>query len=168
MIDKKNSVCFSGYRSHKFSSSDDLPAIRANLSKHILHYVQEGYHTFLSGMADGFDMMAAEEVVKVKSNFPSIRFIAVIPCHHWRELSAYEQEIFNQADDLIAISEHAGTKAYHARNRYLVDNSSVLICYYSAETTAQKGGGTKYTINYATQKKLKIINIFDVIQSSYT
>ncbi len=163
MIDKQYSVCFSGYRSHKFSDLDDLHAIRANLSKKILQCVQEGYHTFLSGMADGFDMMAAEEVVKIKLSQPHVKFVAVIPCHNWREISIQEQEIFNQADNLIAIAERVGTKAYHARNRYLVDNASVLICYYSAVTTAQKGGGTKYTINYATQNKLEIINIFNMI-----
>ncbi len=156
MISKEHSVCFSGYRTHKFSETDDLADIQSRLAMTILQYIQRGCHTFISGMADGFDMMAAEEVIKIKKSFPHITFIAAIPCHNWREFTAHEQRIFQQADDVVAIANHAGKKAYHARNRYLVDNASVLICYYSGTP-----GGTKYTINYAKQHNLEIVNIFN-------
>lgn len=41
----------------------------------------------------------------------------------------------------------------HKRNRYLVDNSSVCVCYLTEDT-----GGTAYTVNYAIKSGLKVIN----------
>ena len=42
----------------------------------------------------------------------------------------------------------------HKRNRHLANNSSVCVCYLTEES-----GGTFYTVNYAKQKGLEIINI---------
>jgi len=40
------------------------------------------------------------------------------------------------------------------RNRYLVDHSGVCLCYLTQET-----GGTVYTVGYAGQKGLQVVNI---------
>lgn len=45
-------------------------------------------------------------------------------------------------------------QAFHIRNRYMVDHSSRLICYYDGQL-----GGTDYTVNYARKKGLDIINL---------
>ena len=42
----------------------------------------------------------------------------------------------------------------HKRNRHLVDNSSVCVCYLNRES-----GGTAYTVRYAKEKGLEIVNI---------
>lgn len=42
----------------------------------------------------------------------------------------------------------------HKRNRHLVDNSSVCVCYLNRES-----GGTAYTVNYAKKNGLEIINL---------
>ena len=42
----------------------------------------------------------------------------------------------------------------HKRNRHLVDNSSVCVCYLNKEN-----GGTAYTVDYAGKKGLEIINL---------
>ncbi len=153
-IPKEKSACFSGYRLQKFPPNTNFEKIKLALRNAIADLVQRGYTTFLSGMAEGFDMMAAEEVVKLKTINPHIKFIAVIPCHEFREFSLHDAEIFNQADEVIAVSDKVETKAYHARNRFMVDNSSTLVCYFDG-----KGGGTKYTVNYATLHKKQIINL---------
>ncbi len=153
-MDKRHNVCFSGYRLHKFPDLNQLPAIQAKLACVMQDCVQKGFHTFSVGMADGFDIMAAEEVVKLKELYPNITFVAVIPCHNWREFTPYEEHIMKQADSIIAVAEKATTKSYHRRNRYLVDTSSTLICYHD-----KSPGGTQYTVNYATSQGLEIINI---------
>ena len=40
------------------------------------------------------------------------------------------------------------------RNRHLVDGSSVCIAYLT-----QEKGGTAYTVNYAKQKEVQVINL---------
>ena len=42
----------------------------------------------------------------------------------------------------------------HKRNRHLVDNSSVCVCYLNRES-----GGTAYTVDYAEKQGLEIINL---------
>ena len=43
---------------------------------------------------------------------------------------------------------------YHERNRYMVDNSSKLICYYDGS-----GGGTGYTVEYVKKRSIQIVNL---------
>ena len=40
------------------------------------------------------------------------------------------------------------------RNRHLVDNSSVCVCYLTKDS-----GGTAYTVRYAKEKGLEIVNL---------
>ena len=42
----------------------------------------------------------------------------------------------------------------HKRNRHLVDNSSICICYLT-----ENSGGTFYTVNYAKKQGLTVINL---------
>ena len=42
----------------------------------------------------------------------------------------------------------------HKRNRYMVDNSGLCVCYWIRDK-----GGTAYTVHYAEKEGLKIINI---------
>ncbi len=155
MIDTKHCVCFSGHRLHKLADTA-LAEIQTRLAHVIQEYVQKGFNIFYVGMADGFDMMAAEEVVNVKIKDENIRFIAVIPNHNWREFSEHEKDIFGKADEVIAVAEHAKTKSYHKRNRYMVDNASVLICYYNGAP-----GGTRYTVEYAAKQGLEVVNMWE-------
>lgn len=42
----------------------------------------------------------------------------------------------------------------HKRNRHLVNDSSVCVCYQT-----RLGGGTAYTVGYAKEKGLAIIDV---------
>ena len=61
----------------------------------------------------------------------------------------FENEIMCTKDCKICLKK---------RNRHLVDNSSVCICYLT-----ENKGGTFYTVNYANSKQLKIVNIAELI-----
>ena len=60
------------------------------------------------------------------------------------------------ADEVICLSERYYKGCMYARNRFMVDNSNYCICYMT-ETT----GGTAYTVGYAKQQGLHVINIAD-------
>ena len=62
--------------------------------------------------------------------------------------------IFNQADKVVYISTYYYKRCMHTRNRYLVNNSGVCICYLT-----NSKGNTEYTANCAKQKGLKIISL---------
>ena len=60
MNTNKNTVAFSGYRTEKLP--ENIDPIRINLRDTVVKCIEDGYDTFLCGMADGFDLMAAEVV----------------------------------------------------------------------------------------------------------
>ena len=63
-----------------------------------------------------------------------------------------ENDITNKkADEIIVLSEEYTPYCMLKRNRFIVDNSSVLLAYLKEEK-----GGTKYTVDYAEKKDLKL------------
>ncbi len=59
-----------------------------------------------------------------------------------------------QADKVVYTSQEYTRGCMFKRNRYLVDNSGVCVCYL-----ARDAGGTAYTVNYAKRQGLEIINL---------
>ena len=90
-----------------------------------------------------------------------MKLILVLPCltqtRGWREEDVAEYErIKAQADKGVYISQQYTPGCMHKRNRHLVDNSGICVCYLT-----QESGGTAYTVRYAEQKGLEIINCAD-------
>ena len=83
----------------------------------------------------------------------------VLPCRSqirgWpqADIDIYE-EIKRRADKVTYTSENYFRCCIQKRNRHLVDNSSICICYLTKPT-----GGTAYTVNYARRCGLQILNI---------
>lgn len=67
---RSHTCCFSGYRPEKMpfrtNDPDAVQALEAALDRAVEHAVSQGYHTFLSGMAAGFDIWAAEAVIRAR------------------------------------------------------------------------------------------------------
>ena len=107
----------------------------------------------------GFDTLAAQTVLDLKSEYPQIKLILVLPClsqsSRWngQEQMVYEY-IKSRADKVVYTSRDYTRGCMHKRNRHLVDNSSACICYLTDES-----GGTAYTVEYAKRNKLRVINI---------
>ena len=125
----------------------------------IINLIQEGVCDFLAGGALGFDTMAAQTVLNLKNRFSHIRLILILPCRdQTRGWSQNNKKIYgqirDQADEVVYTSEHYYTGCLHKRNRYLADNSGVCVCYLTKDS-----GGTAYTVNYAQQKGMRIINM---------
>jgi uncharacterized phage-like protein YoqJ len=158
------SACFSGHREANFdkdcTEADGI--LSARLANAIKAAYDNGFRRFYSGMARGFDIIAAEAVLhEKKTRSPDISLICAIPFEgqedawdrSWRK--RYDK-ILREADDKIVLNEKYITGCYHERNRYLVDNSQLLICFY-----AGKSGGTRHTYEYALKKGLEIVNIWE-------
>jgi len=64
-----------------------------------------------------------------------------------------------QCDDVIMLNTSYKPGCYFQRNRYMVDNSSKLICYYDGGR-----GDTEYTVRYAEKSNLQVINLFERIK----
>ena len=156
IIIKGATVCFTG---HRVIPEKDYPEIQKRLEDEIIALIHQGARYFGAGGALGFDTMAALCVLKLRTEFPHIRLILVLPCREqaerWSERNKkiYGQ-ILKQADKVVYTAERYYRGCMLKRNRYLVDNSAICVCYLTEDS-----GGTAYTAEYARQKGLQIINL---------
>ncbi len=157
---KEKTCCFSG---HRKIPSESLTDIYRKLKETLIFYIDQGYRYFGAGGALGFDTLAAQTVLHLKQHYPQIKLILVLPCKdqasRWtvQDIKEYER-IKALADKVVYTSEHYYAGCMQKRNRHLVDNSSLCICYLT-----QSGGGTAYTVNYAKAQGLTIVNLHNLV-----
>ena len=150
--------CFTG---HRIIPSGEKETIRNLLETAIEKAIQDGYRFFRTGGALGFDTLAAQTVLTLKQQYPHIRLILVLPCinqaNGWKQADIDEYErIKSLADKVVYTSTEYTYGCMHKRNRHLVDNSSLCICYLT-----KVSGGTAYTVRYAESKKISVFNLAD-------
>ena len=159
----EGSCCFTGYRPSKFpfSLENEKTALENALIEAVFALSAEGCTTFYSGMAMGFDILAAEAVLLLKERKENVRLICAVPFkgqgdnfpEPWH--SRYE-EIIKCADEVIVMSDKYYKGCYHKRNAFLVDNSDYVVTWFDGQP-----GGTASTISYAQKKGRYIINLND-------
>ena len=160
---RDTTCCFSGYRVEKmpFATNDPrVDALTAALDRAITDAAAQGYTGFFSGMSTGFDLWAAEAVLRARETLP-IQLFCAIPFDHQADHYPSEwKRRFNHcllaADRVFALSRNYHAGCYAARNRFMVDASSLLICYFDG-----KPGGTAQTVRMAKQSDLRIVNLAD-------
>ena len=121
--------------------------------------IDKGFDTFLCGMAMGFDLLAGETVVRLKKKNPQVKLIACVPCPDQdRYFTAEDKERYRvllaECDEVKMLSDKFYKGCMLRRDRYMVDNSSVVFGY-----GRNHKGGTYYTITYAQSKKKRVIII---------
>ena len=153
--DKTKSVCFSGHRILDKGFDKKL------LKKTVIDTINKGYTIFYNGLALGFDREVFKILVELKKEY-DIKIIGCIPCKdqdgRYRESQkkVYKENL-KSCDEVIILSEEYTPYCMFERNRFMVDNSSLLICYQK-----YMRGGTYYTFNYAKKCGINIINLANV------
>ncbi len=158
-------LCFSGHRTEKLpKNKNEFNLMIQSLIYEINKAISEGYDTFMFGACYGFDLICAEQVLMrkqiVRHTDPvHINLVAVVPyeeqASRWKMQDREKYfNVLSRCDEVITLNRHYQSGCYHERNRYMVDNSSRLICYYDGSS-----GGTKYTVKYAESKAIPVFNI---------
>ena len=156
---KRHRCCFTGHRPEKLGVSE--ARAKALLKSAIQQAISEGYVTFLSGMARGIDLWAAEIVIEEREKNDNIHLVCVSPFNGF-EMRWSEQDkttyysIMEQADLVKYISQHYYKACFQVRNEWMVDRVSRVIAAYKGTK-----GGTKNTIEYANRKEIFVENILD-------
>ena len=150
---KEITCCFTG---HREIPKKDLSKIQKEIKKLIAQLITNGYRRFCTGGALGFDTIAAESVLDIKSIYPDIKLILILPCYSQSQKWNYPDKVIyenikQRADEIIYTSNLYYSGCMHKRNRALVEYSSACVCYITKET-----GGTAYTVNYAKQNGLEV------------
>lgn len=146
--------CFTGHRPEKLNASEEK--IKAELKSEIEMAIQEGYTEYLTGMARGTDLWAAEIVLDLRRENAQIKLICAIPfegverrwSEHWKELY---RNICDGADQVHVIGKGYSHSIFQIRNEWMVQHSSRVIAVYNGSP-----GGTKNTINYAKRQGIPV------------
>ena len=84
-VSKEKPVAFSGHRTNriaKFTADREKPFREAAFDTFVAiesYCIKKGYDTIMSGMCEGFDRIAAEQVLSLKKEYPHIRLKCVLP-----------------------------------------------------------------------------------------
>ena len=155
---KANSVAFTGHRSVPESKKDDL---KKKLRGKIRLLYAMGIRNYYCGMAIGFDMLAAEVVLSLRSELPYLKLIAVVPFKeqsvrwNYQEQARYKR-LLSQCDDAVTLSQVYYNGCLLRRNDYMLAHSCGLIAFFDGKPK----GGTFYTYRKARALGMDIINLF--------
>ena len=154
--EKMYSCCFSG---HRYMSHLELEKASENISLMFPILAKKKIYRFYSGGALGFDLAAAATVINYKKIYPEFQLILALPCeNHTRDWSLPDISLFNKimerADSTVYVSDKYARGCMQKRNRYMVDRSSICICWLSKQS-----GGTFNTAVYARKNGIDVINL---------
>ncbi len=167
MYAPEKTCAFTGHRPEKlpwgYDENDErCLALKERMWKLVQELYDRGFRHFLCGMARGCDTYFCQTVLALRCLAVGVTVEAVIPHvgqeRRWPEedRERYERMV-NMCDRRTVLAPHYYSGCMQRRNRYLVDNASVLVSVYDGS-----GGGTGYTVGYALGKNIEVINL-DVV-----
>lgn len=154
---RNHRVCFTGHRPEKLLRTQE--EIRTELEICIRQAIQEGLTIFITGMAQGVDLWAAEIVLALRREGQPVKLVCAVPfegCEkswspHWKETY---RTVLREADLVHILCPGYTRFCYALRNRWMVDHAARLI----AVSNGSKGG-TQNTMAYARKKAVPIVYI---------
>lgn len=149
--------CFTGHRPEKLSRSET--EIKKDLEVAILQAINDGFVTFITGMARGVDIWAGEIVLQLRKQNPNIHLIAASPYEgfesRWSaDWQSRYKNILDQADLVRFVCKGYNKACFQIRNEWMVNRSARVIAVYNGEA-----GGTRNTIEYAERNKVECFKI---------
>lgn len=146
---------FTGHRPEKLRRSKR--SVRKELKKAIHQAIEDGYLTFISGMARGVDIWAAQLVLEERKKNKELHLICAIPFQNFEKSWKYSwqrqyRKILAEADYIKYISDYyTGAEIFMRRNRWMIDHCSRLIAVFDGID-----GGTKNTMLCAKDKGVEV------------
>ena len=115
--------------------------------------IEQGVSDFYNGLALGFDLITAETLVALRSEYPHIKIHGCIPFYGQEatfpdgEKTRYVK-LVKECDDTVILCEEYNKGCYFKRNDYMVAHADVLLAYCHSSK-----GGAAYTVRAFTRKK---------------
>lgn len=141
-LPKELSVSFTGHRQDKLpwgpNELDERAVIfRKKLEREILKAYRQGARYFLSGMADGVDLIAAETVLGLAAVCPGMELVAVFPFGSGE--TQRQRAAAKRASRIVSLHKSFVTGCYQERNRFLAEHSVRMICGFGGDMATGTG-----------------------------
>jgi uncharacterized phage-like protein YoqJ len=159
-INVNKTFCFTGHRPNKLYGYNRFEEgnikLRNAIKDSITYmYLVHGIDTFISGMALGWDLWAAEIVLELQNTYP-IKLICAVPCkEHDAKFSYDDKKLYSYIiENANYVHNVTGLKYFprcmQIRNKWMVNSSCGQIVGWDGTR-----GGTFNCINYANSKNKK-------------
>lgn len=119
---RKKTACFTGHR----QIQEPIAEVERRVTETVEALIQKGYLYFMAGGARGFDALASEVILKLKTTYPQIHLILVLPFDeqyshekNWTqaEVGQYHR-LKEQASKVIVLAAGYSSGVYYRRNRH--------------------------------------------------
>lgn len=149
--------CFTGHRPEKLTRGETY--IKRALERQIKTAIDDGLYVFITGMARGVDIWAAQIVLNLRMTDSRIRLICACPFEGFEKSWSFAwrskyREILQEADLVRYICEGYNKSCFQKRNEWMVDHAARVIAVFNGES-----GGTKNTIDYARKCGVPVVTI---------
>lgn len=160
MIDldkKQHRCCFTGHRPEKLTKPENK--IIKELEAAVQQAVQDGYRTFITGMARGVDIWAAEIVLKLQAAGQPLKLVCAPPYSGFEQVwdQAWQRRyhaVLKQADWVQFVCAGYSKSCFQIRNQWMVDHSARVIAVWNGEKS-----GTQNTLHYARRRDVPVVLI---------
>lgn len=150
-------ACFTGHRPEKLQQTEK--EICKGLEQEIRKAIDSGIYVFITGMARGVDIWAAEIVLRLRNEGQNVKLICAGPyegfergwSHDWQQRY---NAVLRSADLVRYICPGYSKACFQIRNEWMVDHSALVIAVFNGQPS-----GTKNTIDYAKRKGVAYRNI---------
>lgn len=162
---EQKTCAFTGHRPQNlpfgFNETDErCVSLKQSLRIEIIKLIEGSNVThFITGMALGVDMYAAEIILGLKASYPGITLESAIPCENQAEKWSEEQrdryfDIASKCDKETLLQSRYTPDCMERRNRYMVDHADYIIAVWDGNPS-----GTGNTVKYAQRQGKPVISI---------
>lgn len=164
-MNQEITCCFTGHRPHRLpwrgnEWDERCQNFVRELDRQVSLAYQRGYRHFISGMAQGGDLLFCEAVLRLKEQQEDVVLEAAIPyagqAERWKAAQQDRyRRILAQCDLETYVQQDYTPDCMMRRNYYMVERSSLLIALFDGVPS----GGTCKTLLYAIRKALEVIQL---------
>lgn len=150
-------VCFTGHRPEKLTRTEK--DIVRDLEKEIRQAIADGLSVFITGMARGVDIWAAQIVLSLRNSGYDIKLVCACPYDGFesgwsKDWQKQYKEILAAADYVKYVCEGYSRSCFQIRNEWMVNHAARVIAVFNGEKS-----GTKNTIDYAAKAGVPVVRI---------
>lgn len=146
-------ACVTG---HRELPADKLDYVRRELRREIEQAISDGFTIFLSGFADGTDLIFADIVAGIKESNPSVFLEAAIPYRaRLKSKNPEFQRLIKECDKVHIICEDYSPDCFKKRNVFLVGRALRVISVFNGQSKS----GTAQTRRLAQRERRELRTI---------
>ena len=147
--------CVTGHRN---IPKERLDYVEQELRRQVQAAIKDGFTRFISGFAEGADLMFAAIVAEEKVRRPGLFLEAAIPYPGRLQSKDQQfQKLLKACDGIKVVCNTYSKSCFFQRNRYMVAESQRVIAVYDG----RERGGTLFTMReaHAVGREVRVIRI---------